>query len=287
MGMIMKNGVPYAHGSEIPKGGTKGQVLAKASDLDGDMQWKDEEGGVGGGDAYTKAETDALLDAKQNKLVGGLKGQVPVKMSVADGDMEWQDVDAAFGNDKKYVIGDYIDAITNFTNGVSNTGVALHPYESRLFKISHTVGGTAQETVCYVDERHSQVSTLPYLYVFNDLDTRGRTYSTRVSFNLVPRANPNPPPTVIQGPQWECLDDTSITKIEVYNAETYELIRTLPKGGTTGQALVKVSDIDGDAEWRDVGGGNVPTGYEPLTITMTDGNGVTHTYEVLGKEVTP
>ena len=73
MGMIMKNGVPYAQGSEIPKGGTKGQVLAKASDLDGDMQWIDEEGGGGGGsvDAYTKAETNALLNAKQNALTTG------------------------------------------------------------------------------------------------------------------------------------------------------------------------------------------------------------------------
>ena len=49
MGLIMKKGVPYAHGSEIPQGGTKGQVLAKASDLDGDIEWKDEEGGGGGG----------------------------------------------------------------------------------------------------------------------------------------------------------------------------------------------------------------------------------------------
>lgn len=58
MGMIMKNGVPYAQGSEIPQGGTKGQVLAKASDLDGDMEWKDEEGGGGGGETPT---LDAVL----------------------------------------------------------------------------------------------------------------------------------------------------------------------------------------------------------------------------------
>lgn len=57
MGLIMKNGVPYAQGNEIPQGGTKGQVLAKASNLDGDMEWKDEEGG-GGGETPT---LDAVL----------------------------------------------------------------------------------------------------------------------------------------------------------------------------------------------------------------------------------
>lgn len=64
----------------------------------------------------------------------------------------------------------------------------------------------------------------------------------------------------------------------------------IPQGGTKGQVLAKASNLDGDMVWKDEeggGGGNIPTGYEPLTITMTDGNGVTHTYEVLGKEVTP
>lgn len=58
MGMIMKNDVPYGQGSEIPQGGTKGQVLAKASDLDGDTEWRDEEGGGGGGETPT---LDAVL----------------------------------------------------------------------------------------------------------------------------------------------------------------------------------------------------------------------------------
>lgn len=66
MGLIMKNGVPYASGSEIPEGGTIGQVLAKASNISGDFEWVN-----GGGDAYTKAETDALLDDKQDTLVSG------------------------------------------------------------------------------------------------------------------------------------------------------------------------------------------------------------------------
>ena len=48
MGMIMKNGVPYASGSEIPEGGTKGQVLAKASNISGDFEWVNGRGSGGG-----------------------------------------------------------------------------------------------------------------------------------------------------------------------------------------------------------------------------------------------
>lgn len=58
MGMIMKNGVPYGQGSVIPPGGKKGQVFAKASDLDGDTEWRDEEGGGGTGETPT---LDAVL----------------------------------------------------------------------------------------------------------------------------------------------------------------------------------------------------------------------------------
>ena len=47
MGILMKNGVPYASGSEIPEGGTKGQVLAKASDISGDFEWVNGGGGTG------------------------------------------------------------------------------------------------------------------------------------------------------------------------------------------------------------------------------------------------
>ena len=55
MGTIMKNGVPYASGSEIPEGGTKGQVLAKASNISGDFEWVN---GGGGGETPT---LDAVL----------------------------------------------------------------------------------------------------------------------------------------------------------------------------------------------------------------------------------
>lgn len=222
-------------------------------------------------------DAETAIATKQDKLVGGLKGQVPVKVSAADGDMEWADVEDAFANQKKYVIGDYVNAITNFTNGVSNTGVSLHPYESRLFKIFHAVEGTETETICYVDERHSQTSTTPYVYRFEDLDTYGRSYTMDVEYTTVPRPNPNPQgiPPVIQVPQWTC-DDTTVTKIEIYNATVTELIRTLPTGGSAGQVLVKQSDIDGDAAWGDAsgGGGTVDQTYDATSANAQSGTAV-------------
>lgn len=35
------------------------------------------------------------------------------------------------------------------------------------------------------------------------------------------------------------------------------------------------------------GGSSIPAGYSPMQIEMVDSNGVTHTYEFLGKEITP
>ena len=49
MGIIMRNSVPYAAGSDLPEGGTKGQALVKASNLDGDVEWAD----IGGGSDNT------------------------------------------------------------------------------------------------------------------------------------------------------------------------------------------------------------------------------------------
>jgi len=79
MGMIVKNGVPYGQGSEIPKGGTKDQVLAKASDLDGDMYWKDEKGGGGETptlDAVLKKGNDTEYSARFTDELNGAQAEI-------------------------------------------------------------------------------------------------------------------------------------------------------------------------------------------------------------------
>lgn len=59
-------------GSSLPPGGTTDQVLAKASNNDGDVKWADPTGG------------ESLPD-------GGVAGQVLTKLSDADGDAGWAD----------------------------------------------------------------------------------------------------------------------------------------------------------------------------------------------------
>ena len=73
MGILMRNGVPYAHGSEIPQGGTKGQVLAKASDIDGDFEWTSGSSGVGAteiirNESYLYSDLITTLQTKQTIL---------------------------------------------------------------------------------------------------------------------------------------------------------------------------------------------------------------------------
>lgn len=73
MGILMRNGVPYGHGSEIPQGGTKGQVLAKASDIDGDFEWTSGGSGVGAteiisNESYLYSDLITTLQTKQTIL---------------------------------------------------------------------------------------------------------------------------------------------------------------------------------------------------------------------------
>ena len=53
------------------------------------------------------------------------------------------------------------------------------------------------------------------------------------------------------------------TEWEVYISQIQEMIdgiEPVPKGGTTGQALVKKSDTDGDVEWKTIeSGGSIAT----------------------------
>lgn len=64
MGKIIFNDVTYTGGGALPDGGDAGDILAKKSNDDGDAEWVKPPASI---DAYTKAETDALLDEKADK----------------------------------------------------------------------------------------------------------------------------------------------------------------------------------------------------------------------------
>ena len=87
----------------LPAGGTDGQVLAKASETDGDAVWIDPpvsvpEGGTDGQVLSRDAEGDAVwADAPVALPTGGTTGQVLAKASATDGDAVWIDPPAGSG----------------------------------------------------------------------------------------------------------------------------------------------------------------------------------------------
>lgn len=75
----------------------------------------------------------------------------------------------------------------------------------------------------------------------------------------IQRLNPTPPTSIPAAATGDVAD--VLTVVDDGNGKKYELRAptggggdSLPDGGTTGQALVKASDDDGDAEWGDVEG---------------------------------
>lgn len=262
-----------AGGSGLPAGGTTGQALVKRTNADGDVQWADAGGGGTVDQTYDATSANAqsgvavgeALAAKQNLITGGTQGQVLAKNSGTAGDIGWYDVEEAFSNNSKYVAGNYVSAI-NFTNGTSSAGIHLGQFESRVYKVFHTEEGTAKETLCYVDKYNTQTSTYPNTFRFKDTDTYGAGYTFDLQYNYVRYQNPQPPPTFIEQHTYTA-SDTTVTKIEIYEATVTELIRTLPKGGTQGQVLVKQSGIDGDAAWEtQTGGGSGGTSYDDTQV---------------------
>ena len=66
MGKIIKNGIEYTGGGNgIPSGGTTGQVLAKKSDTNQDVEWKTVEGT---GIVDTEMSSSSV-NAVQNKVI--------------------------------------------------------------------------------------------------------------------------------------------------------------------------------------------------------------------------
>ena len=132
MGMIMKNGVPYAQGSEIPEGGTKGQVLAKASNISGDFEWANG-GGAGGGNANFDIGTVPL----------GGAGVYEVNAILNNGDNE--SVRAVYSRGANGELPEWFSMNVNSTLGSDNFQVATRELVNR--KQDTLVSGTNIKTV--------------------------------------------------------------------------------------------------------------------------------------------
>lgn len=69
----------------LPKGGQKGQVLAKKSNTDGDVEWKNESGGGGGGSAELQDDLTTAIS------VGGIASGVTYEAGTSLEDL-WRDL---------------------------------------------------------------------------------------------------------------------------------------------------------------------------------------------------
>ena len=88
--------------NSLPAGGTEGQVLAKASDTDFDVEW-------------ATVESESLPE-------GGTSGQVLAKASNTDYDVEWATVES--GGDNTFVIIPYTVEGSTFTIQLDSATIA-------------------------------------------------------------------------------------------------------------------------------------------------------------------
>ena len=250
MGMIMKNGVPYASGSEIPEGGAKGQVLAKASNISGDFEWVN--GGDGGGNATfdvatipqgpTSAhEINAVVSNADNENVrlsyvrqsdGTLPNAINLGVLSGLGDDSFELPTKAYVNSK---------ALSPTGWGVARTGVATVTFNNNRWSTSATVdvsdlGFSSGADYDVVAQPTTGGTATPWgnAIAFVNADKGASSFS------------------VSSVTMEENLSGTVNVKYTIF-AKGYGAVAytgEIPTGGTTGQVLTKRSDADGDYGWQ-------------------------------------
>lgn len=252
MGILMKNGVPYASGSEIPEGGTRGQVLAKASDISGDFEWANG-GGTGGGNANFDIGTVPL----------GGAGVYEVNAILNNNDSER--VRATYSRGVNGELPDW------FTMSVTS-GLGTDDFEVSTRGYTEQKAAQAQNNAqTYADLKLTQKQ---------DKLVSGTNIKTVNGNSLLGDGN-------IEiggggGTVDTAMSDTSENAVQNKVIKTYvDNIQGLPGGGTNGQILARNSMSPENAEWIDNPvGTHFEVGAEKWYGTYTAG-GVT--YQVYSK----
>lgn len=254
MGMIMKNGVPYASGSEIPEGGTKGQVLAKASDISGDFEWVNGGGGEGGNATFDVTpipqgptganEINAVLSNKDNEYArlsyvrqsdGTLPNTVNLGVKSGLGDDSFELPTRAYVNSK---------TLTPTGWGVARTGVATVTFNNSKWSSSATVdvsefGFSSGADYDVVAQPTTGGTATPWgnAIAFVNADKGASSFS------------------VSSVTMEEGLSGTVNVKYTIF-AKGYGAVAytgEIPTGGAAGQVLTKRSTADGDYGWQTQG----------------------------------
>ena len=199
-------------GSDLPSGGTTGQLLAKHSNTDGDVEW---------------------VNAPSSIPNGGTTGQALVKHSNTDKDVEWATVGGLEYEEKTL-------GVNNFTY---NKATLVENGETKIFyskwksgaSYGNDVGLPSDNTPHHVD-RHYYIEMTKNT-AGTEFIQRCRKFYTNNDTNYVQLFERR---CTSSSGTWTYPDWIEITASEI------------PAGGTTGQALIKHSNTDRDLEWSDV-----------------------------------
>lgn len=225
----------------IPDGGNSGQVLSKKSNTDYDVEWINVSGGDGSTTDYSQLTNKPSINDVElvgNKTLDDL-GIQPKGNYVIDAD--YVHTDNNYSDEDKTKL----DGLSNYT----------------LPKASDsTLGGIMIGDNLNIDGE-GKVSVI----VTDGEDGATFTPSVDDSGNLSwtnDKSLPNPEPVNIKGPKGDPGEQGKQGEQGLPGPTG----PGVPTGGTTGQVLSKVSDVDYDTVWKNVEGG----GSQGITIVNGD-----------------
>ena len=278
----------------LPRGGKKGQLLAKTSEIDYAANWTDID--------ITDAEMQKFIDELQNGIEtgdpsdlmrykmpgGGLIGQALVKRSSQDYDTKWYDVLTPDDNTSEKDIETFIaELMVEF-----GTGIDIDPSKVIISCRMPDGGTTGQVLVKKSNNDHDTKWADINDYVNNKIPIGGKPGQVLVKHSTedfdLSWANID---TTSEGGGGITINDCKVPtgglpgQVLTKKTETdYDLEWVtpstggsgsggdckMPTGGTAGQVLAKKSNTDFDAEWVDAPtGGGSTTGGGTLSGKVT------------------
>lgn len=217
--------------AQVPTGGTSGQVLAKKSSTNYDMQWVNQTGG----------------GTEHGIPSGGSSGQALVKNSSTDYDVKWANVSGGSGGS-----GDVFVVTVSGTSSYTLSATFDEAYEKALAGVP--------VILIFTDVLASNSDSNPSVFLlshktYTDWSTLNNTKRTVLGFyptSLSAYQSYNANAIMQYYVQWVKILNTS-TSVTSYTFGRYSsTYRCLPYGGTTGQVLQKKSDTSYDVQWVDV-----------------------------------
>ena len=251
--------VAGASGGVLPAGGVSGQVLTKASGVDGDATWATPQGVPAGGAAgqvLTKGTTSHGWATPRYLPPGGTSGQALKKLSAADGDAGWVTESGGGGG-------------SGLPEGGAPGQYLQRQEDGAGWATVHEVpdGGTTGQALRKQSDNDQDAAWAAVKEV-PDGGTTGQA--------LRKQSNDD------QDAAWAAVKEVpdggttgqALRKQSDNDQDAaWAAVKEVPDGGTTGQVLTKLSDNDQDLVWGNAWGNEVQqralvlcAGYTPALL---------------------